>query len=98
MGGDDDDAPGPDDRVFWLQNRVQNALRLKADKLKGFNAGTSRCAPSPCRYAPLLTQTRVPLPVRHPRLLGGPLGTRGLGRWLAGRALSYDDDVVDDGA
>lgn len=36
MGDDDGPAGGADTRLFWMAERVNNALRLKPEKLKAF--------------------------------------------------------------
>ena len=45
-GGDDDAAaPGADTRLFWMEERISNALRLKPEKLKALQASSdARCA------------------------------------------------------
>ena len=60
-GGDDDAAaPGADTRLFWMEERISNALRLKPEKLKALQASSdARCA-SPPRTAPPIPNALPP--------------------------------------
>ena len=96
--GDEDDAPagGGDMRMFWMEERISYALRLKPEKLKALQGNAeSRCvADSPscrsglgsgcafCAWARIAARTRQPVMIRlsGPRLSGSELTLRRNGK------------------
>jgi hypothetical protein len=50
MGDDGGPGAGADTRLFWMEERISNALRLKPEKLKALQASAdARCVRSPTR-------------------------------------------------
>lgn len=53
MGDDDGPAGGADTRLFWMEERISNAMRLKPEKLKALQANAdARCASEHLRADP----------------------------------------------
>ena len=42
MGDDGGPGAGADTRLFWMEERISNALRLKPEKLKALQASATR--------------------------------------------------------